>query len=161
MEKSARRPSIALTIEEHLDGPITIEIPNLNKNMNYFFVGVGLKYRFSSLYKNDKKVQQARQATETAKSRHEANREEVENAIQAAYNSYMTARAELATSLKSVELATQNYDVINNRYASGLALVTDMVDAANQRLDAQLRLVSSRINVLTGYYNLKFLSGDL
>ena len=60
-----------------------------------------------------------------------------------------------------MELATQNYDVINNRYDNGLALVTDMVDAANQRLDAQLRLVNSRINVLLNYYNLKFLSGTL
>ena len=51
--------------------------------------------------------------------------------------------------------------MINNRYDNGLALVTDMVDAANQRLDAQLRLVNSRINVLLNYYNLKFRSGTL
>ena len=87
--------------------------------------------------------------------------EGIEDAIQAAYNDYLTAQAELATSQKSVELATQNYDVISNRYNNGLALVTDMVDAANQRLDAQLRLVNSRINVLLNYYNLKFLSGTL
>ena len=161
LEKSARRPSVALIAEEHLDGPITFEIPNLDKNINYFFVGVGVKYRFGSLYKNSKKVRQARQAAETAKQKHQNALEEVENAIQAGYNDLLTAQAELATSQKSVELATQNYDVINNRYDNGLALVTDMVDAANQRLDAQLRLVNSRINVLLNYYNLKFLSGTL
>ncbi len=161
LEKSARRPSVAIVAEEHLDGPITIEIPNINKNMNYFFVGVGMKYRFGSLYKNSKKVRQARQQTETAKQQHQSAVEGIEDAIQAAYNDLLTAQAELATSQKSVELATQNYDVINNRYENGLALVTDMVDAANQRLDAGLRLVNSRINLLLKYYNLKFLSGTL
>ena len=161
LEKSARRPSIALVAEEHLDGPITVEIPNLNKNLNYFFVGVGVKYRFGSLYKNNKKVRQARLATETARQEELMTMEQVENAVQAAYTGLLTTQCELETSRKSVELAQQNYDVISNRYHNGLALVTDMVDAANQRLDAQLRLVNSRINVLYNYYNLKYITGTL
>ena len=161
MEKSTRRPTVALVAEEHLDGPITVEIPNLNKNLNYFFVGVGVKYRFGSLYKNKHKIDQARLGTETARQQQQMAIEGVENAVQSAYTNLQTAHAELETSRKSVELASQIYDVISNRYQNGLALVTDMVDAANQRLDAQLRLVSSRINVLYNYYNLKFITGTL
>lgn len=161
MEKSARRPTVALVAEEHLDGPITIEIPNINKNMNYFFVGVGVKYRFGALYKNNHKIKQARLATETARQQQQTAIEGVENAVQAAYTDYQTTVEELKTNLKSVELANQNYDVVSNRYDNGLALVTDMVDAANQRLDAQLKLVSSRINVLYNYYNLKYITGTL
>ena len=56
---------------------------------------------------------------------------------------------------------SHNYSVISNRYQNGLALVTDMVDAANQRLDAQLALVNSRIKVLFNYYNLKYITGTL
>ena len=161
LEKSARRPTIALVAEEHLDGPITVEIPNLNKNLNYFFVGIGLKYRFGSLYKNNKKVRQAKLAVETAQLRHRAATEQVENAVQAAFVNYQTSQSELSTSQKSVELAQENYEVISNRYHNGLALVTDMVDAANQRLDAQLALVNSRINVLYNFYNLKYITGTL
>ena len=161
MEKSARRPTVTLAAEEHLDGPITIEIPNINKNINYFFVGVGVKYRFGALYKNNHKIKQARLATETARQQQQTAIEGVENAVQAAYTDYQTTVEELKTNLKSVELANQNYDVVSNRYDNGLALVTDMVDAANQRLDAQLKLVSSRINVLYNYYNLKYITGTL
>lgn len=161
LEKSARRPSIALMAEEHLDGPITVEIPNLNKNLNYFFVGVGIEYRFGALYKNNHKVRQAKQATETARQQHQSALEEVENAVQAAYIALQTSQAELETSHKRVELSEQNYEVINNRYQNGLALVTDMVDAANQRLDAQLSLANSRINVLYNYYRLRFIAGTL
>ena len=161
LEKSARRPTVAVVAEEHLDGPITIEIPNLNKNMNYFFVGIGVKYNFGSLYKNNKKVRQAQLATQTAHDQHVALTESIENAVQAAYTDYLTSFTELETSQKSVELAQQNYDVVGNRYQNGLALVTDMVDAANQRLDAQLSLVNSRIKVLYNYYQLKYLTGTL
>ncbi len=161
LEKSARRPTVAVVAEEHLDGPITVEIPNLNKNLNYFFVGMGVKYRFGSLYKNNRKVRQAELATMTAREQHTALTEHIENAVHAGYTDYLTSFTELETSRKSVELAQQNYDVINNRYQNGLALVTDMVDAANQRLDAQLRLANSRINVLYKYYNLKYITGTL
>ncbi len=160
-EKSALRPTIAVMAEEHLDGPITIEIPNINKNINYFFVGVGVKYNFDALYKNNRRVRQARVATQTARERRAQVGDELDMTVQAAYTDYLTTFTELETSKKSVELATQNYEVINNRYNNGLALVTDMVDAANQRLDAQLRLVNSRINVLYNYYNLKFATGTL
>jgi len=161
LEKSTCRPTVALIAEEHLDGPITVEIPNLNKNLNYAFVGVGMKYRFGSLYKNSKRILQARIATETARHQQQAAIEGVENAVQAAYTDYQTTLTELETSKKSVELAQQNYSVISNRYQNGLALVTDMVDAANQRLDAQLALVNSRIKVLFNYYNLKYITGTL
>lgn len=161
LERSARRPTIALIAEEHLDGPITVEIPNLNKNLNYCFVGVGMKYRFGSLYKNSKRIRQARIATETARHQQQATIEHVENAVQAGYTDYETTLTELDTSKKSVELAQHNYSVISNRYQNGLALVTDMVDAANQRLDAQLALVNSRIKVLFNYYNLKYITGTL
>ena len=161
LEKSQRRPSIAIMAEEHLDGPITVEIPNLNKNLNYFFVGVGVKYRFGALYKNNHRIRQAKLATQTAQDQHAALSEQIENAVQAAYINYQTTLSELETSKKSVELAQQNYDVITNRYQNGLALVTDMIDAANQRLDAQLALVNSRINLLYNYYNLKYITGTL
>jgi outer membrane protein TolC len=60
-----------------------------------------------------------------------------------------------------VELATQNYRIIQNRYTEGLALITDMVDAANVKLDAELALVNARINVIYNYYQLKYISNTL
>jgi len=161
LEKSALRPKVSVVAEEHFDGPITVEIPNLNNNLNYFFVGVGVQYSFSSLWKNSKKVKQARIATQNARDNHAVLAEKIENAVQAAHTEYLTTFTELETSKKQVELAQQNYEVIANRYRNGLALVTDMVDAQNQRLDAQLKMVNSRINVLYNYYNLKYITGTL
>lgn len=60
LERSELLPKIALVAAEHLDGPITIEVPVLDNNFNYWYVGVGIKYNFSSLFKNNKKVHQAK-----------------------------------------------------------------------------------------------------
>ena len=67
-----------------------------------------------------------------------------------------TARTELDTRETSVRLATENYDVVSQRYAGGLALVTDLTDAASMKLDAELALADARINLLYCYYQLRF-----
>ena len=65
------------------------------------------------------------------------------------------------TQIKSLELATQNYEVINNRYLNDLALITDMLDASNAKLSAELQVANARINILFNYYKLKKVSGNL
>ena len=42
-----------------------------------------------------------------------------------------------------------------------MALVTEMLDASNQLLDAELQLANARINVIFNYYKLKNTSGNL
>ena len=81
--------------------------------------------------------------------------------VQADYSKYIEAYEEVATLEKSVELANENYAVIGNRSRNDVALVTDMLDASNQLLDAELQLVNARINVIFNYYKLKNTSGNL
>ena len=58
-------------------------------------------------------------------------------------------------------LAQQNYDVMNARYLSQLALVTDMVDASNLKLNAELSEVDARINIVYAYYRMKYVAGEI
>lgn len=159
--RAARLPKFAIVAEDHLDGPVTIEVPPLNKNLNYWYVGVGVSYNFSSLYKAKKKINEARLATVHANDQLEAARQGVSDAVHAAYVNLQTARTQLQTCEKSVQLATENYDVVSNRYKNGLAIVTDLTDAANMKLDAQLALVNARINVAFSFYNLKYVTASL
>jgi len=161
LERSERLPKVALVAEDHFDGPVTFEIPTLDKNINYWYVGVGVSYNFSSLWKNNKRLRQARTAVSHSLQLQRETEESVENAVQEAYTNYLTSFTELTTQQKSVELAAQNYRIINNRYENGLALITDIVDAANVKLDAELALVSAHINVIYNYYRLKYITNTL
>ena len=58
--KSENLPSLALFAGDKLDGPIIIEVPPINKNLNSWYVGVGIKYKISSIYKTNKKISSAR-----------------------------------------------------------------------------------------------------
>lgn len=161
LERSELLPKIAIVAEEHLDGPITIEVPVLDNNFNYWFVGVGVKYNISSLFKSNKKVKQARLQTRRAMEEQTLAHEQVENAVQAAYTDYLTSFTELQTQTKKTELANQNYKVTDNRYRNDLALLTDMLDASNTKLDAELGLVNARIDVIYNYYKMKYLTHTL
>jgi outer membrane protein len=81
--------------------------------------------------------------------------------VQQSYVQYLQTYTELETQQKSVELARQNYEVMNARYLSQLALVTDMVDASNLRLNAELQEVDARINVVYAYYRMKYVAGEI
>lgn len=159
MERAARLPKIALIAEDHLDGPITIEVPPIDKNLNYWFVGIGVSYNFSSLYKNRSRIRRARLHTAWQNESLTTTREGVADAVHAAYVSLGTARTQLATRQKSLQLAQENYQLVSRRYDNGLAIVTDLTDAANMKLDAELQLVNARINLVYAFYNLKYAAG--
>ena len=134
--KSEMLPKVAFVAADNFDGPITFELPPIDKNLNIWYIGVGVKYSLSSLFKSNKRIKQAAVETRQAKESHAVQAEQLNNNVQAAYVQYQQTYVELETQQKSVELARQNYDVMNARYFNQLALVTDMVDASNLRLNA-------------------------
>ena len=161
LTRAASLPQVAITAADNLSGPNLINIPALDKNVNYWYVGVGVKYNISSIYKNKKKIRGAKLATKNAEEQRDVAKESISDAVHAAYVGLQTVRSELKTREKSRQLARQNYDVISNRYNNGLALVTDMTDAANVRLDAELQYVDAQIAVALAYYQLKYVEGDI
>ena len=159
--KSDRLPKVAVVAAENFDGPITFELPPIDKNLNIWYVGVGVKYSLGALFKSNKRIQQATVETRQAREAHAVQCEQLNNSIQAAYVNYLQSYVELETQQKSVELARQNYGVVNARYLSQLALVTDMVDASNLRLGAELQEVNARINIVYAYYHMKYVAGEI
>ena len=159
--KSDLLPKVAFVATDNFDGPILFELPPVDKNLNVWYVGVGVKYSLSSLFKSNKRIKQAAVETRQAKEAHAVQAEQLNNNVQAAYVQYQQTYVELETQRKSVELAQQNYDVMNARYLSQLALVTDMVDASNLKLNAELSEVDARINIVYAYYRMKYVAGEI
>lgn len=159
--RSERLPKIGLQAGWSLDGPILVEVPPINRNLSYWYVGVGVSYNISSLYKSNKSLAKSRIATRKAIEQLDATRENVSLAINADYVRYLEAYEELKTRRKSIELAERNYRTTYTRYLSDMALITDMLDAANSRLDAEQQLVNARINIIYYYYKLLFTTGKI
>lgn len=161
LAKAERLPSIALFAGDKLDGPITIEVPPINQNLNYWYVGVGVKFNIASTFKSGKKVRLAKLSTQKAIETDLLLQENIMTGVKAAYTRFQESFTIYDTQVKSFELATQNYEVVNNRYLNDLALITDMLDASNSKLSAELQMANARINILFHYYQLKKATGNL
>ena len=161
LTKSERLPKIGLQAGWSIDGPILVEVPPINRNLSYWYVGVGVRYNISSLFKTNKSLSRSRVATVHANDELDAARENTELAVRADYVRYLESYEELNTQQKSVELAEKNYNTVFTRYSADMALITDMLDAANSKLDAEQQLVNARINIIYYYYKLLFTSGKI
>lgn len=159
--RSERLPKIGIQAGWTMDGPILVEIPPINRNLSYWYVGVGVSYNISSLYKSNKALAKSKATTRHALQQLDALQENVNLEVRTDYIRYMEAYEELKTQHKSVELAERNYRTISTRYLADMALITDMLDAANSKLDAEQRLVNARINIIYNYYKLLFTSGKI
>lgn len=161
VSRAGMRPTVALRIEDKLEGPITYEVPTLDKNVNFWYAGVSVSYSLGSLYKQRRKVAASRLAAATAQARLDERRSKSRADVHAAFVNFREALTDLRTHQKSVQLAHENYDVIHYRYLNGMALLTDMLDASNQQLNSELQLVNSDINVVYRQLALKAATGTL
>jgi outer membrane protein TolC len=129
--------------------------------LNYWYAGIGVRYKVSSLYETKKSINRSKFTIQRTKEQYDDAKEQTELAIKADYIKYLETYEQLNTQQKSVELANQNYAVVSNRYKNDMALITDMLDASNAKLSAEVQLSNARINIIFNYFKLKYISGTL
>lgn len=161
MAKSDLMPKVVIFATDNFSGPFTYDLPPIDNNFNIWYVGIGIKYSLSSLFKGNKTVRKAKAQIVQSNENHEVTAEAVDNQMQQAYTLYRQSFVELRTQQKSVELAAQNYQVVSDRYLSQMALITDMVDASNIKLNAELQEVDARIGTIYAYYKMKYIAGEI
>ncbi|MGM9869366.1 MAG: TolC family protein [Sodaliphilus sp.] len=161
LAKSEMLPKVAVVAADNFSGPFTYDIPPIDKNFNVWYVGVGVKYALSSLFKGKTTIRKAQEQVRLSHDARQVANEQLNNGVHKAFTLHQQAFVELRTRQKSVELARQNYGVVQNRYANQLALITDMIDASNIKLDAELQAVNAQINIAYTFYQLKYLTGKI
>lgn len=159
--QASRLPSVGIVIGDQLTGPITFEIPALNKNYNAWYAGVSIKYNLSSLWTSNKKLEQNKLQKIHITDTRQAVAAGLSRRIHDAYTNMLQARQMLDTELLNVRLANENYEVVDTRFKNDMALLTDMLDASTAKLDSEVRLVNAGINLILAYYQLKYISGTL
>lgn len=159
--QAERLPHITFSATNDFNGPILVEVPPLNNNFTYWFVGVGVSYNLDALFKSKRKLRQADIAIQRLEEKRCLAEEELENSIHKAYINLQEAYIRLRTQQKSVQLAHENFDIVRQRYMNGLALITDMLDASNTQLDMELQLANYQVGILYQYFLLKRQIGTL
>lgn len=161
LDQASRLPSVGIVLGDHLTGPVTFEIPAINKNYNAWFAGLSVKYSLSSLWTTNKKEKQTRLEMAHIDSQRDAMSSALQRRVHEAYTAMVQARQMLETEKVNVRLANENYEVVSTRFDNDMALLTDMLDASISKLDSEVRLVNANINLMLAYYQLRFISGTL
>lgn len=161
ISKAERMPALAAFAGNTLQRPITSSSPVIDMYSNGWNVGLSLSYNIGSLYKAPKKIQMNKYEIERAKVQVYEAEQMIGVAVNAAFIKYNETISQNETLKKNKDLADENYRIMESKYNNQLAILLDMIDASNAKLDAELQYTNSEINIIFAYYKLLKESGKL
>lgn len=106
-------------------------------------------------------MNEARQNVLLMRNTEEQKRQDIRMKVQAALLKHHEATDRVESLKLSVKQAEENYRIMRNRYMNQLAILTDLLDADNLRLNAELQLTTARTQVIYTYYELQRAIGNL
>jgi len=151
---SDRFPQVSIYTRTNLQRPFTSVVPAVDIYSNVWQAGVGVHYNISSIYQARKRIRMTETALAQAQDMEILDQQNVHVAISAAYIKYSEANEDLTTLNTDLKSAEENYRVVEKKYFNQLALLTDMIDATNIKIEAELKVVNARINVVYTYRQL-------
>lgn len=154
-------PWLSLRASNALGWPATTVAPVQELFKNSWNVSLVLSYSLSSLYHNKHTVSAMRRTITLQQTRHEQLMQQIRAGVKAAYIKHREASDRIKALTTYVEQANENYRIVQNKYLNQLAILTDLLDASNVRLDAELQLTAAKASQLYTYYQLLRSSGNL
>lgn len=159
--KSERVPSLSAFAGNKLARPILTTSPAVDMYSNGWSAGLSVNYNIDALYKAPKKIKLAQNERAKALTQSDEAERLIDIAITAAFIKYNEALTQNNTLKTNKELADENYRIMNSKYNNQLAILLDLIDASNQKIDAELQFSNSEISIIYAYYKLQKESGNL
>ncbi|WP_181307306.1 TolC family protein [Rufibacter sp. XAAS-G3-1] len=159
--KTDRIPAITLQAGNSLARPITTASPALDMYSRGWNAGVGINYNMSSLYNVRHSIALANTAVAQQQQVATLQRQNIENEVNSAFIKHNEARQRSVSFTQSIRLADENYRIVEKKYYGSLALIVDVLDATNAKLEAELQKANADANIFYTYYQLQRLAGNL
>ena len=154
-------PSLSAFAGNTLQRPITTSTPVRDMYANNWRIGISLNFNLDDIYKGSKKLQQNRWEQTKAEAQLTEAQQNVNVAVTAAYIKYQEAITQNETLKTNRDLANENYRIMESKYNHQLAILLDLIDASNAKLDAELQFANSEITMVNAYYKLLKETGTL
>lgn len=147
-------PSLTAFAGNSFQRPLTSATPVMDMYYNTWNAGLSLNFNIGSLWKN--KQETGLRKIEMKKAI--AQQKEVEAftgvAVKSAYIKHQEAIVQNGVLSTNKDLAEENYRIMEKKYNNQLAIIIDLLDAANAKLDAELQFANSEVNIIYAYYKL-------
>lgn len=159
--KSDRSAMVYAFSSNNLDRPLRSSSVQRDLYANVWMAGIGVKYNISNLYTLGRKT--TLQEFNIAKAQDVFNYQKLE--VEQNINNYTKlerlAWSQLQTFSKNEGLANENYRIIEKKYFNQLALFTDLFNASNLKLEAELKTATAHAEAIFAHYRLLHVVGAL
>ncbi|WBL22210.1 TolC family protein [Zunongwangia sp. HRR-M8] len=123
--------------------------------------GVKLSYNISALYHDKHKEKAAKIAVERQKLEKGRTEDNLRKGVKAAYKHLQEDLEKVEISKMNIEQAQESYRIVNQTYFNQLSLLTDLLEADTQLLQAKFEFVNNQISARLHYYQLLKITGEL
>lgn len=159
LTKAEHLPRLSFTASNTLARPVSRTLADMYNNS--WNIGLSFSYPISALYRNKHKMTEAKQNVKLMQNAEEQKQQDIRMNVQEVLLKHHEATERVEALKLSVKQAEENYRIMRNRYMNQLAILTDLLDADNLRLNAELQLTSARTQVIYTYYELQRAIGAL
>jgi len=159
--KTERYPAISAVGGYSMQRPLMNSFPVRDIYFNVWQAGLSLSFNIDNLYKNNVRVKSGALIKEQASQVLLLTEQNIRTAINSAYVKYNEAIAQEEIAKESKRLADENYRITEAKYLNQLAVQAEMIDAQNQKIQADIDYENAIINISFQYYNLIKATGTL
>ena len=147
-------PTIGASGMVNYDMPNQRVFPNVASLTGTWNVGVGLSWNLTDLYTNKEKVKESNLSYMKMTRVIEQAKEGIQLEVNADYNNYLQAKQKIELAQKSVEQATENFRVEQNKFQTNTTTSTEFLIANTLLLQAKINLTTAMANSGLAYRKL-------
>lgn len=159
--KADKRPKIGLFGNYAYSYPQIKLYPYAESPYLLGIAGVKLSYDLSALYHDKHKEKAAEIAVEQQKVAKANIEDQLRKKVKQAYSRFNEDLVKVNVAEENIQSAKENYRIVDQTYFNQLSLLTDLIDADTQLLQARFELVNNQIAAKLHYYQLLKISGAL
>jgi outer membrane protein len=152
--RAEKRPEISLYAFNNLQRPFMVSLPPTDIYFNVWQAGIRVRYNITGSFRARHSIAAGKSALLRQQQATQLLRQNMSIAVRYAFIRYQESIDEQTILNKDLQLAAENYRIVERRYMQQLALITEMTDAANARIAAAIRLANGKVRILQQYYSL-------
>lgn len=147
-------PTIGASGTVNYDMPNQRVFPNVASLTGTWNIGVSLNWNLTDLYTNKEKVKESNSSFLKMNTLLEQAKEGIQLEVNADYNNYLQAKQKIQLANKSVEQATENFRVEQNKFQTNTTTSTDFLNANTLLLQSNINLTTAIANAGLAYRKL-------
>jgi len=154
-------PKVSIAADYDYLRPNPRIVPPLDQFQPTWDIGIRISYSLTDLYNNKNKTDVSRAKYAEAEANYAQLNDRAKMEINQSYLEYQQSLEKIEVAAKSLTQAEENYKLVKSRYDNHISLITDLTDANNYLLNAQISFISSKADAQLAYYKLLKSAGEL